>query len=103
MAQVKDIALDDNFDLKIKNGDFVVSESDEQHIALIIRTYKGNWKEHALVGVGIDFEIASSGYDQIIKRNISVQLNNDGYKVEKVPMQKQGNDLLIAPAATRIK
>ena len=36
--EVKDIKLDDDFDLVIENGDFKVSSSDMQHIQLICIT-----------------------------------------------------------------
>jgi lipoprotein-releasing system permease protein len=51
---VKDITLDDNFDLIIENGDFKVSDSDMQHIQLICITNLGHWKQFPLVGVGIE-------------------------------------------------
>ena len=36
--EVKDIKLDDYFDLVIENGDFKVSSSDMQHIPLFVVT-----------------------------------------------------------------
>ena len=43
--EVKDIKLDDDFDLVIENGDFKVSSSDMQHIQLICITDLGHWKQ----------------------------------------------------------
>ena len=81
---VKDIAIDDELELVIKDGDFQIVESDTTHIELILRAHLGAFKQFPLVGMGIDDELASSGRQQIIKRNMGVQLNNDGYKVKEI-------------------
>lgn len=86
--EVKDIEIDENFDLQISNGDFVISESDQQHVLLLIKTYVGAWKQYPLVGVGIDFYSASSGKQQILKRNIIVQMESDGYKVNEIDIRQ---------------
>lgn len=74
----KDIILDDNNDLLIKNGDFVIRESDSQHIQLIIESAFGSWKQFPLCGVGINKYIKSSGQQSALKREIRVQLEADG-------------------------
>lgn len=76
---VKDIDLTDALDLKIANGDFVVSDSDQNHILLIIKSYLGAFKQFPLVGVGIDYFRSSNGQQSAIKRSISVQLEYDSY------------------------
>ena len=50
----KDILLDQNFDLQISNGDFVIGEATEQHQQLLIATFNGEWKENPTVGVGAE-------------------------------------------------
>ena len=92
MAYVKDILLDDDFDLLIEDGDLVIGESDEQHIALILSTYQGGWKFDPLVGVGVRQYLASSGNEELIKRNITVQLEADNYQVNKVALTKTSNN-----------
>ena len=89
---VKDILLDDDFDLLIQNGDAVIGASDEQHIALILKTYPGAWKFNTYVGVGIDQYLASSGNEDLIKRNISVQLKADNYQVNKITLTKTSDN-----------
>jgi hypothetical protein len=81
---VKDITLDDNFDLIIENGDFKVSDSDMQHIQLICITDVGHWKQSPLLGVGIEKYISSSGQTDALKRAINIQLASDGYKVNDI-------------------
>ena len=81
---VSDIILDDNYDLVIENGDFKVSDSDNQHIELLCITALGHWKQHPLIGVGITQYIASSGQSDALKRIINIQLSADGYLVNQV-------------------
>lgn len=90
---LKDIILDENdgYDLSIKNGDFEVSESDAQHQILIINTWLGSWKQYPLQGVGILNYLKSSGQADNLKREISVKLISDGYKVNSIKIN--ANDL----------
>ena len=88
---VQDILLNESFEIEFKDGDFKIGDSDKNHIALIIRTAVGNWKEFPLVGVGIDYYLASSGNESLLKRNISVQLGADNYKVKKLQMETTSN------------
>ena len=86
---VKDISLEEDLDLTITNGDFVISDSDQNHVINILKAYTGGFKQFPLVGVGIDYYLASSGTQQVIKRNITVQLESDGYKVNEVEVLGQ--------------
>jgi hypothetical protein len=49
-----DILLDDNNDLRIENGDFVVGDSTKQHQKLLLMLSKGDTRQFALDGVGPD-------------------------------------------------
>ena len=101
---VKDININEDFELEILNGDFKVDESDKNHIQLIIRTYLGAWKEFPRVGCGIDYYMASSGQETILKRNIAVQLAADNYKVLSIGLARQSdNNIIIDPKAERLK
>jgi hypothetical protein len=98
---VKDIALDETFDLIVENGDFKVSESDMQHIELICITDLGHWKEFPLLGVGIEKYIASSGQSEALKRAINIQLASDGYKVNQILVTGTNEDFTYSVDATR--
>lgn len=76
----KDIALSAN-DLYISNGDFAISESDNQHIADSLNAFPGWWKENPADGVGVFAYYNSAGQEQTLKRAIQIQLTSDGYKV----------------------
>jgi hypothetical protein len=83
MATAKDILLD-NDDLIFANGDFSISDSDQQHIQDIVFENTGAYKQYPLVGVGIINYLNSSGAQLILTRNIKSQLETDGYRVDSV-------------------
>lgn len=98
-----DFQLDNDGDLLIQNGDFVLGSSDEQHIIDIINSMPGDWKEHPLLGVGLITYLNGSGNTQALERNIKTQLQADGYSVNNpdASFDKSGN-LVIKPNAIRI-
>lgn len=80
-----DILLDDDLDITISDsGDFKISESDYQSSLLILNTYAGTWKAHPICGMGIVRYKGSSGMQLQIRREISVHLQSDGYKINSV-------------------
>lgn len=80
-----DILLDDDLDLTIdSSGDFKISESDYQSSVLILNTYAGAWKLNPICGMGLARYKGSSGTQLQIRREISVQLQADGFKINSV-------------------
>lgn len=53
MAKAHDILLDENGIPVIKDGDYVVAESDEQHIQDIFLSDSGVWRDAVVLGIGI--------------------------------------------------
>ena len=84
---VKDIILTEENDLMFENGDFVVNDSDQQHVLLILNTNQGSWKQFPFLAVGIRRYLNSSGQSQVLRRSIQVQLEADGYNVKDVIVQ----------------
>lgn len=85
---VKDILLDETGDLAIVNGDFVVGESDAQHMELIIQLAEGSIKKHPLQCVGIGQYNGSSGQGQTIRNKITVKAKEDGFQNIEVQLQQ---------------
>lgn len=78
---VNDIELEAN-DLRIKNGDFVLSDSDQQHIEDILLMAKGQLRHSPITGFGINKYLNSPGTVNNIaafKRKLKAQLEYDGY------------------------
>jgi hypothetical protein len=83
MAKVQDILLDENLDPIIKNGDFVIGPSDDQHIELILRAAPGHFKQFPLLGANVT-SMVNGIIDGNYRKLIRLQLQSDGYKVNEV-------------------
>lgn len=86
MSNRTDILLDEAYDLKIENGDFLIGDSDMQHVDHILLAHPGEYKEYPQVGVGLSKYVKTTGKEQSLKRSIRVQLNYDGYKNPRIKL-----------------
>jgi hypothetical protein len=87
MSEVKDILLDDDGDLLIKDGDLVFGASDQQHINDLLICLPGHIREFPLAGIGIQKYIGAPFTLEIInalQKRIQLQLELDGYKVNSI-------------------
>lgn len=82
---MKDILLQDN-DLAVANGDFVLGDSNLQNVLLILSIPPGSWKQFPLTGVG-ESKFINAPLDGKIKREIQLQLQSDGYRLNSVSIQ----------------
>ena len=102
MSLVQDIKIGDDNDLYL-NQDFIINLSDDNHIADIINSVQGYWKEFPLLGVNLFYYLNSDGRIQEIKNIITTQLQNDGYKLDSLIItQDTDGNLNIEPNAERI-
>jgi hypothetical protein len=76
MAQ--DILLDDNDNLRIENGDFVIGDSIDQEVSLILRINKGELKEDPVIGCDLILLINSNTSEMELKQIVKLQLARDG-------------------------
>jgi hypothetical protein len=77
-----DFKLDSEGDLKIRNGDFIFDESDQQNIQDIIENAQGDYKSTPFVGVNAQKYL--SGSKAALERNIKIQLRNDGFQTDDI-------------------
>jgi hypothetical protein len=84
MAEVYDIALGADFDLIIKDGDFLVKESTEQHQQLLPLADKGQFKQSPTTGVGIDSYLNDEASPDDIRRDIQEQFESDGMTIANI-------------------
>lgn len=83
------------------NNDIELYLSDEDHILDTIQASQGAYKEHPFDGVGIDMYINSSGQEQILFREMGIQLRSDRYTVDCPELSYDTNGkLIINPNAT---
>lgn len=92
MATAKDFKQDEENDILINNGDFVVFESDQQHILDIIYSAPNWFKEFPQLGVNIQAYLSGGNAGAELTRNIQLQLQSDGYKVNTVKLNKDGQN-----------
>lgn len=75
-----DYLLDTNGKMLIKNGDFVIGNSDQQEIELLLLSSPGDWKENPAVGINMPQLVKSRSTETAIKKVIHEQLEADGFK-----------------------
>lgn len=91
----KDILVEDNNDLLIENGDFVVGDSDIQHIDHIITAQPGEYKETPQLGFGVINYLKSNATKTKFKRDLRVQLNFDGYENPNIDLEDGFKNLKV--------
>ena len=80
---MRDILLDEEFDLKVKGGDFVIGESTQQHQQCLLLAEKGSYKQYPAVGVGIATFLKDEDPGDLL-REIRIQFSKDGMNVDKL-------------------
>jgi hypothetical protein len=99
---MKDLKLDSTGTLLIRANDLVIGESDNQNIADIIESEKGEFKRTPQIGVGSNNFINSPMDAENIKSIVTLNLQLDGFTVQDVEVEISGNDLVITPYAERL-
>ncbi len=80
-----------NYDLIIKNGDFVIGNSDEQHIATVVMAQKGEFKEFPALGFGATSYLKRDISEMEFLRDLKVQLEYEGYYDMKAKFTETGD------------
>lgn len=79
-----DYNLDITGDLVIENGDFSRTNAEQQSVILVLNTNLGAWKWAPFTGLGIKQYKGATGVNLKIRREMIVQLEADGYKVNQI-------------------
>jgi hypothetical protein len=88
MADSRDIILNEDNEIQFFSGDFLIGDSDSQHIQHIIEATKGNFLENPTVGVNItEYKNGNVTHDEISKR-IRVELQKDGYYLNAIQVNQ---------------
>jgi hypothetical protein len=85
-----DILLDETNNLIIKDGDFVLGYSDNQHQIHILRANKGEIKDFPELGVGIE-QILDDDEPIDILIEAKKNLEYDGMKINNIKFEENGN------------
>lgn len=82
---MKDFIIDENNELAIDNGDFIIDESDVQNQQLLLISDKGDWKENPTVGVGIKRWLSDDEPAGLLAE-IKKEFQRDGMKVKDLSL-----------------
>ena len=99
MAVRFDIGLENN-DLIVEDNDLTLVESDDQHVVDLINSSPGWWKENPATGVGILDYYKAKGVEQKLARNMSIELQADGYTCNPTAQSDSSGKLTINPNVT---
>lgn len=87
----KDFLYDDDGDLLIENGDFAIGLSDDQNVQDILSANKGDYRQYPTVGVELIKFLKKQDNDFAkLKREITVNLESDGYRVADLAFNSAG-------------
>lgn len=73
-----DLILTEGFDLEIANGDFVIGESIEQEVVLILKSNQGEWKNDPFLGCNLIQLVNAKSNKTEIEKRVRIQLERDG-------------------------
>ena len=93
---ITDILLDDDKDLIIKDGDFVVGDSIKQHQEILLMSDKGNIRQSPAIGVGVMSFFDDEDTDGLI-REVRKQFVRDGMTVKTLNVGSDGIINIKAP------
>jgi hypothetical protein len=68
-----DFYIDQNMDIQIANGDFIISDNNVQDYHCLLKTAPGEWRFDNRLGVNIKQYLGSKRADIYIKSNIEEQ------------------------------
>ncbi len=91
---MQDFLIDENFDLKLKDGDLDIGISDTQHKELLLICNKGSFKQHPAACVGAWNYLESEDPAALIAE-VKAQFKGDGMQVKNVQLI---NDKLVHEA-----
>ena len=90
---MKDLLLNDSFDLVIKNGDLVIGDSNVQHQNTLLITQPGSFKESPEVGVGIENFLMDDD-PAGLKNKVREEFTKDGQKVDSISYDTEIGNLI---------
>ena len=86
---MQDLILNEHNNLLIERGDWLIADSQQQHIQLLLTSLPGEWKETPETGVGLALS-QNGAIDGFMKRTIAVQLEADRFKLDNLQITEKG-------------
>lgn len=88
---MKDFIVNE-YDLETEGGDFVTGESESQAVELVLLSKQGEWKQFPETGCDIG-KSRNGAINVLLERNIRVQLQADGFSIEKLKITETGIEI----------
>ena len=92
MTDRTDILLDETGDIACENGDFVIGQSDDQHVIDILNASPGDYKQFPLTGASV-LDAINGILSGELKNRISINLEADGYRATTIEKDEQAWEL----------
>lgn len=89
---MKDLLLSEGFDLLVKDGDFVIGDSNVQHQNILLITQPGSFKESPDVGIGVENFLMDDD-PAGLKDKVREEFTKDGQKVNSIIYDTQTGNL----------
>jgi len=89
---MKDLLLTEDYDLQVKNGDFMIGDSQQQSIELLLRAKQGEFKANPEAGCDI-LSAKNGAIERFLDREIRVQLDADGFQLDHLNLTEKGIDI----------
>lgn len=90
-------------DIEIKNGDLVVAFSDDQNIEFILRAKPGHFYQFPTLGVGVVDLIKGKIDRQTLKQAITTNLEADNYRINKIEVGGNIDELITSIDAEKLR
>ena len=90
---MNDFLLDDDGDLLIINGDLVVGEDTTTDVALLMKSFKGEWKQHPLTGIEAVTMVKKRNGVARLKKEAKQQLRENGFT--NIEITKDGEEINV--------
>lgn len=81
---MKDILLNDDFDLDVKDGDFDIGESLTQEVAINLSLNQGILKSSPLLGPNLVQKMKGSDQELKIKKSVKISLEMDDKDYDQI-------------------
>lgn len=93
-----DFILDENGDILVRDGDFVVGNANDQHMNDIIQTVPGEWKESPFVGCDLYRFVSANVTTSEVVAVVKKQLELDTFTVNNIDVILGENVTVYADA-----
>lgn len=85
---MQDLLLDEDYDIITEDGDLAVGTTDYQHQSLILKSSRGEWKQHPGLGVGLG-DMVNDERPERWKSEIIEQMEADNMIVREVDVTRE--------------